>query len=289
MEPVPEPCADSAEHTAAEPAGTVTGAASEPGAALSDDCFALSYVLKPAQDRQPPPPGSALLQEPCDVAVVPRRHTTLPAAAPRGACAAPLPPVLYVSSAHAIHRVADGAVTLVAGAVNDPGFADGCGTAARFNWPSGLCLSPDGETLLISDSNNHRLRLLELGTDVVTTLAGDGSIFSDGGPIDVSLCQPADAVFAPNGGHVYLTCAGVDDYDQAIVAPGARNFDGLGHTVRSVDLRTAAVHTVAGLAGVPGFADGCGERARFNFPSAIVSADTFSIFARCCFLLMARC
>ena len=50
---------------------------------------------------------------------------------------------------------------------------DGAGTAAQFNNPTGLAVS--GNTLYVIDSNNHRIRVIDLTTKVVRTIAGDGT------------------------------------------------------------------------------------------------------------------
>ena len=38
------------------------------------------------------------------------------------------------------------------------GFADGTGTDASFNRPSGVAVSPDGGTVYVADDVNHRIR-----------------------------------------------------------------------------------------------------------------------------------
>jgi sugar lactone lactonase YvrE len=69
-----------------------------------------------------------------------------------------------------------------------PGFADGVGTSAFFDNPTGLALSPDFKFLYVADFNNFRIRRINLSTFVVDTLAGSG----DQGDIDG---PPGDATF----------------------------------------------------------------------------------------------
>jgi sugar lactone lactonase YvrE len=69
-----------------------------------------------------------------------------------------------------------------------PGFADGAGTSAFFNNPTGLALSPDSKFLYVADFNNFRIRRIDLSTFRVDTLAGSG----DQGDIDG---PPGDATF----------------------------------------------------------------------------------------------
>lgn len=62
---------------------------------------------------------------------------------------------------HAIRKVTPGgAVTTVAGALAIPGFADGMGSAAKFNKPTGLYMDACG-TLYVIDSLNNRIRTIQ--------------------------------------------------------------------------------------------------------------------------------
>jgi DNA-binding beta-propeller fold protein YncE len=73
-----------------------------------------------------------------------------------------------------------GAVTTLAGSGSRT-FADGTGTAASFFYPMGVAWSPDGSKVVVADQSNHRVRLIVVATQVVTTLAGSGSAtYADG-------------------------------------------------------------------------------------------------------------
>ncbi|MGH7143820.1 MAG: thioredoxin-like domain-containing protein [Planctomycetota bacterium] len=50
-----------------------------------------------------------------------------------------------------------------------PGDTDGPAAQAQFNEPGGLCF--DGDTLYVADTNNHRIRTIDLNTGTVATLA----------------------------------------------------------------------------------------------------------------------
>lgn len=148
------------------------------------------------------------------------------------------------------------------------GFADGRGASAQFDQPHGLALVP-GEaepTLAVADTRNNRVRLLNIGTGDVTTLAGEGSWDwvddNDGSramfasPNGVAAGEPSGS--APGSGFV-------------LVADTSNN------CVRRAAL-DGATSTVAGawLDHQPeGAVDAVGLLARFSEPKAVVlSADS---------------
>jgi hypothetical protein len=90
---------------------------------------------------------------------------------------------LYVgdTSNHAVRRVDvnTGAVTTLAGAGGPSGAVDGLGTAARFYNPEGLAAA--GTTALyVADKSNNLIRVVNLTTGSVTTVAGGNGGTSGG-------------------------------------------------------------------------------------------------------------
>lgn len=80
---------------------------------------------------------------------------------------------------HAIRRIAaDGTVTTIAG-TGHPGMVDGDLATAQFHSPRAIAVA--GDTIYVSDLDNHRIRLIDLAAETVQTLAGDGTPgFADG-------------------------------------------------------------------------------------------------------------
>ena len=127
-------------------------------------------------------------------------------------------------------NVSTGAVTNLAGAFGQVGFADGAGAAARFSAPYGIVQRSDGN-LVVVDQGNQRIRLVGLdGT--VSTMAGSSAGFADGTMPDVKFNHP-----------------------QALAIDGADNvyFTDIGNS-RIREISGSTVSTVAGD-GMQGFAD----------------------------------
>ena len=153
---------------------------------------------------------------------------------------------------HTVARIDDsGNVTVVAGASNMIGFADGVGGDARFFLPAGLWIEPD--RVLVADDGNCAVRAIARDTGAVTTILGaiaDGS--SDGAGTAARFSGPQGLAVAGN---------------VAFVADSGND------TIRRVDLPTGAVTTIAGAAGQATFADGAGADARFDTPLALALDD----------------
>jgi DNA-binding beta-propeller fold protein YncE len=156
-------------------------------------------------------------------------------------------------------NVATGAVTTIAGS-GSAAFADGIGSAASFNRPYGVAYSPDGSTIAVADLHNHRVRLINVATGAVTTIAGSGSAaFADGTGSAASFNSPARVAYSPDSS----TIAVVDRSNQR---------------VRLINVATGAVTTIAG-SGSDTFADGTGSAASFNSPPGVAYSPDGSTIA----------
>jgi len=75
---------------------------------------------------------------------------------------------------HAIRKMSPSfQVTTIAG-TGVPGFEEGTGSVAQFNTPSDVAVFESDSQLLVTDGFNHRIRIIELNTNTVGTLAGTG-------------------------------------------------------------------------------------------------------------------
>ncbi|HEX6431708.1 MAG TPA: hypothetical protein VF008_28655, partial [Niastella sp.] len=191
-----------------------------------------------------------------------------------------------------------GMVSTLAGSVQ--GFADGMGTAAKFNGPNDIAIDASGN-LYVSDGYNNRIRKIipsPDGTCMVSTLAGDAGNLILYHPIGLDL-DAAGNVYVADWGHarirkitpggVVSTFAGSDNNiagyvdgqgtaarfnsPTGVTVDAAGNVyvtDGGSHTVRKIT-PAAMVSTLAG--GVEGFADGTGAAAKLYKPiSPVVDA-----------------
>lgn len=92
---------------------------------------------------------------------------------------------------HSVRKISGGLVTTVAGdGTGASGYIDGLADKARFYDPRDIALSEKTGVLYISDSNNHRIRMLQGGK--VQTLAGNGiKGHADGPVLAASFAAPA--------------------------------------------------------------------------------------------------
>lgn len=181
------------------------------------------------------------------------------------------------------------------------GFADGTGTAARFNGIFGLAIDGSGN-LFVGDALNSRIR--KITTDgVVTTFAGSGNVGNVNGTGTAATFLTPSAMVFDASGNMYVTDAGNHNIRKitpdAVVTTfaGSGTFastDGTGllasfktpsgividssgnlfvgdaeaHVIRKIT-PAGAVTTFAGITDVPGNTDGAAGVATFNDPSGL--------------------
>jgi cysteine-rich repeat protein len=161
------------------------------------------------------------------------------------------------SGNHAIRRIgADGSIQTIAGksggGATAAGFAGDGGPAnnAALSSPEGVAVDAEG-CVLIADTQNHRIRRVDLAGEI-RTIAGNGSAgFSgDGGPaVDASLQGPVDVA--------------VDQEGRVLIA------DRENHRIRRIEAN-GTINTIAGNGTVSSSGDGGpATRAGLALPSAV--------------------
>lgn len=177
---------------------------------------------------------------------------------PRGLAVLPDGRVLMVDNEHHVVRAyepATGVIADLAGARDQPGFAEGAGGAARFNRPYDVVIV--GARILVADQNNQRVRAITFDGQV-STYAGSGAVGSRDGTVSTATFNLPQALALDEAGNVYVTELG-------------------GYVLRRIS-PDGDVTTVAG-AGGPGFQDGEPMRAKFfGLEGLDVSADGRTLF-----------
>jgi glucose/arabinose dehydrogenase len=141
------------------------------------------------------------------------------------------------------------------GSPHSCGYADGLLSEAKFNSPTGIAVNDDG-VVIVSDSENHRLRRISLQNELVETIAGCGQEGSVDGPALEAL------LFKPSG-----ICFGLDD---SIVW-----VDEAGSSLRV--LKDEMVSTRIGKNG-SGYQDGPEDKAKLRSPRGMAHAEDGTIF-----------
>jgi DNA-binding beta-propeller fold protein YncE len=189
---------------------------------------------------------------------------------------------LYVADTRSVRGIvlATREATTLAGVAQPPGsggVADGVGSAAKFAAAWGITTDSAGN-LYVTDQSHTIRKITPSGA--VTTFAGlAGSYGSADGSLSAARFNgPMVSTIAGTAGLYGSTDAigTAARFTQpfGLAVDNGRNLlyvaDSLNRTIRSIDLATRSVSTIAGTAGVPGSGDGTGTAARFLLPSDVV-------------------
>lgn len=130
------------------------------------------------------------------------------------------------------------------------GFKNGVGSAAQFNTPVALQLSPDGKKLYVVDQKNHAIRVVTLKTKQVTTLTGTGKAgYRNGSLTNARLSLPDSLALGPKN-TLFLSEVGTQ-------------------RIRKIDLAKQTIGVLAGT-GSRGSTNGAGNVANFHNPRGMV-------------------
>lgn len=164
-----------------------------------------------------------------------------------------------------IRKVAAGTgiITTVVGTGTHAFFGDGGpATLAALKWPSRVTFDPSGN-LYITDLRNHRIRKVDAGTGIITTVAGNGEegYSGDGGPARMAALDLSPKTSKTGG-------VAVDRTGNVYIADTDNN------RIRQVSAETGLIRTIAGN-GEAGFSGdgGPATQARLNGPHAVALLD----------------
>lgn len=225
---------------------------------------------------------------------------------------------LYVADMnnHTIRRVdtVTGELSTIAGKAPNPGARDATGDNSRFSTPGGIVT--DGEAVYVADTFNHTIRKVDITTGEVITLAGTPGISgtSDSTESPALFDSPTDVIADGNGENLYIIDTGNHVIRRMNLSTGeVRTFagypgipgsvDGVGtnarfnsprrgirigdnlyitdtgnHVIRSINILTGNVITIAGEKGMAGAIDtseSSNGLARFNSPGDITTDGAF--------------
>ena len=145
----------------------------------------------------------------------------------------------------------------LAGAI--AGSANGNGTSARFNQPTGMAVNGAGD-VIVADRGNHTIRKVTPAGDVTTVAGVAGSPGLVDGAVGVARFNAPGAVALDNAGNIYVADTG-------------------NHNIRMIT-PAGQVSTFAGptTPGSPAYLDGTGNAARFNTPSGIAVDSSGNVY-----------
>jgi Gluconolactonase len=162
---------------------------------------------------------------------------------------------LYIADTHN-HRIrklnlTTGVITTIAG--SSAGFSgdNGPATAAQLNLPTALALD-SSNNLYIADTQNHRIRKINLASGVITTIAGNGTqgFSGDGGPATAAAIDSPSGIAIDANQNLYLA----DTHNQRI---------------RKITAATGTITTIAGAAAGFGGDNGAASAARLALPHGL--------------------
>lgn len=135
------------------------------------------------------------------------------------------------------------------------------GTTASLNNPSGVAVDSSGN-VYIADTLNRRIRRVDATTNIITTVAGDGtfSFSGDGGNATAATLKNPTGITLDSKNNIYIA-----DY--------------LNHRIRKVDATTNIITTVVGNGtGTYAGDNGNATDASLNFPSGVAVDSRFNLY-----------
>ncbi len=167
---------------------------------------------------------------------------------------------------HVIRKIAaDGSVSTVAGLAGEKGSTDGVGTAARFNFPTGIARDRAGN-LYVADAGNDLIRKIS-PPGVVSTLAGQAGVAgARDGTGSAALFNSPAGLAVDAAGYVYVADSGSNEIRKISPAGQVQTLAGqayyFGPDMGGAQVVVPTGYTVDNV-------DGAGRAARFSGPSGL--------------------
>lgn len=165
--------------------------------------------------------------------------------------------VFYIAdtSNNLIKKIEKGVISILAGKTIEKnawgegieGYLDGSAEEALFNKPTSLCMSDKG--ILVTDTENHSIRLIQTKEKRVITFVGTGKAGSKDGARKKATFYEPKGIAVSEDGSIYVADTG-------------------NHCIRKI-AADGTVSTFAGLQGVNGYKDGDAQKSIFNSPTGI--------------------
>ncbi len=154
---------------------------------------------------------------------------------------------VYVAErGHRIRRITPAGMVSTLAGTGAPGYRDGLGPTAQFNYPNGVAVDAAGN-VYVADTFNHRIRIIHPDLEV-GTLAGDGEAGHRDGPAAQAQFNAPTDVAVDTAGIIYVA-------------------DSQNNRIRVISPE-GMVSTLAG-SGERGFQDGPPAQAQFDGPSRL--------------------
>lgn len=171
-----------------------------------------------------------------------------------------------VGSSNLIRKYSSGTVSTIVGSTSDASAGDGSviPSTSKLNYPVGIALDQDNNYLYIADKLNHKIKRLNMNTNIVDTLVGNGTSGDVDGSITFArLSFPHDLFVMNNPGSstVFVTDSG-------------------NNKIKILEVNdTGSVRHIRNMSGttISGDKNGLSHEAQFNYPIGIVMDSSGSV------------
>ena len=129
-------------------------------------------------------------------------------------------------------------------------FYNGPVSQSLFNYPTSLAIDSSNGNIMVADAENNRIRLINMISGNVSTIAGSGVYgYLDGPALQAQFYNPYGIALNPSNGNIFVA-------------------DTNNNIIRLINMTSGNVSTIAGT-GNYGYLDGPALQAQFNYPYGI--------------------